>query len=394
MNRYIISILVILAAGQNIQGQGTLNFLNEVSSNHPLLKSYEGNLEVSRAESAVGNTPDELALGYGYFPGTPDAIGTKQTISVTQSFEFPTNYSRRGKLNKETFAVAETEYSLARIQTLLDARTMAYEYIALKDRLKLLEEKLKGYSALRDSWSELLIEGSVTRQDFNRLNLELSVTTSEISSVYAELKRLAISLDYISGGNSALLDSIDYDQFPEPDVSDIDSIRQELHPAYTVYDREYTASQRELSLSRSGNLPDIEVGYGSEIIAGARYSGPTVGLSVPLWTNRNQVKLANARSSSVALAREAAHSSLKSDLESQYESYKLVKQNYSEVLENYSEFGDLGGLEQALSEKEITISEYFSYIQSVYNIKEVIINLRKEYNTILASLYDYLLTGI
>jgi len=160
------------------------------------------------------------------------------------------------------------------------------------------------------------------------------------------------------------------------------------------YDKEFAVAQQQLSLTRSDNLPDIEVGFGSEIIAGEHYTGPSLGLSIPLWANRNEVKLASARSSSVAVEREAAQSSLRSELKSRYEYYTNVKQNFEAMKESYSEFGDVEGLSEALREKEITISEYISYMESVYDIREAIINLDKDYHVALASLFDHLLAGI
>ncbi len=394
MNKNLISIMLVLTAGLNLAGQGTTNFLSEVASNHPLLKSYASRLEVSRAESATGNTPDDFSVGYGYFPGSTDAIGVKQTISATQSFEFPTNYYRRGKLNRESFARAEAEYDLNRVITLLEARTTAYQYICLKAKLEVLEEKLAKYSTLKSGLAAMLQEGAVTKQDFNRVNIELSITVSEISAIQAEIKVLSGKLDYISGGRSSLLDAAGYDQFPDADLQFLDSTRRAIHPAFLLYDKEFAVSQQQLSLSRSDNLPDIEVGFGSEIIAGEHYTGPSLGLSIPLWANRNEVKLASARSSSVAIEREAAQSSLSSELKSRYEYVVNLKQNYDAMKQSYSEFGDVEGLSEALREKEITTSEFISYMESVYDIRVTIINLDKDYHVALASLFDHLLAGI
>lgn len=394
MNRNIILIILILASGLNLSGQGTVNFLQEVSANHSVLKSYAGRLEVSRAESVTGNTPDDFGIGYGYFPGTPDAIGVKQTISATQSFEFPTNYVRRGKLNREALARDETGYELERIGTLLEARNAAYRYICLKARIEVLEEKAASYAMLKTGWTAMLNDGAVTRQDYNRINIELSIARSEIDALLAEMNAIRSKLDYMSGGQGFLLDSTGYDIFPEPDLQALDSIKRAIHPAFLLYDREYAVSLQQLSLSRSDNLPDIDVGFGSEIIAGQHYTGPSVGLSIPLWANRNEVKLASAKSSAIAIERDAAHSSLRSELEIQFEYYTLVKQNYSGMKENYSAFGDIAGLDEALKEKEITISEYISYMESVYDIREMIINLDKDYHTALASLFDYMLADL
>ena len=394
MKRMILSVIMVPVFVAVVMAQGTGAFLNKVAASHPVLKSYAGQLEVARAGSVTGNTPSALALGFGYFPGTPDAIGIKRTLSVSQGFEFPTKYILRGKLNRETFALAETEYSLGRLQTLREARSEAYAYLGLTRRLAVLEEKLNGYSLLREGWSILLEEGAVTQSDYNRLQLELSLTGSEIASVKAELRAMSVTLDYISGGNSTLLENATYDEMPEPDIVALLAEKRSVHPSWLLHDQEYDLSLHAVGLSRADNLPDIEVGLGSEIIAGQHHTGPTVGLSIPVWTNRNQVKLARSKSEAAALSRDAAHSALKAEMESIYEYCLASRENMVEMKKNSLTAGDISPLTEALTEKEITITEYFSHMEAVFAAREALINLETEYHKTLAMLYDHLLLGV
>jgi hypothetical protein len=96
----------------------------------------------------------------------------------------------------------------------------------------------------------------------------------------------------------------------------------------------------------------------------------------------------------VAVEREAAQSSLRSELASGYEYYLSVKENYEAMKESLTAFGDVSELTEALKEKEITISEYISYMESVYDIREAVINLDKDCHIALATLFDHLLAGI
>jgi outer membrane protein, heavy metal efflux system len=394
MKRIILFLIMVPAIVKVVIAQGTADFMNKVAASHPVIKSHAGQLEVARAASVTGNTPGGLALGFGYFPGTPDAIGIKRTLSVSQGFEFPTKYILRGKMNRETFALAETEYRLGRLQTMSKARSEAYAYIGLKKRLAVLEEKLKGYSLLREGWSIMLEEGVVTLPDYNRLQLELSLTGSEIASVKAEMRALSVKLDYISGGYSNLLENAFYDELPEPDVVALLNEKRSVHPMWLLHDQEYELTVHTVGLSRADNLPDIDVGLGSEIIAGQHHTGPTVGLSIPVWTNRNQVKLARSRSEAAALSRDAAHSALTAEMESLWEYCVAARENMVEMNENSMAASDLSPLTEALTEKEITITEYFSHMEAVFAARVTLINLETEYYRSLAMLYDHLLLEV
>jgi outer membrane protein TolC len=394
MKKILMSVIIVPVFITTAMAQGTVDFLNSVATSHPVLKSYSAQLEVARAGSIAGNTPGEFAIGFGYFPGTPDAIGLKRTISASQSFEFPTKYILRGRLNRETFALAVTELNLGRLQTLSEARSEAYSYIGLRRRLSVLEEKLNGYLLLREAWSQMFGEGAVTLPDYNRLQLELSLTGSEIATVRAEIRAKRVKLDYISDTNSSLLENATFDEMPEPDLRVLIAEKRSVHPAWLIYDQEYALSLQAVGLTRADNLPDVEVGLGSELIAGQHHTGPTVGLSIPVWTNRNQVKLARSKAEAAALERDAAHAALVAEMESLYEYCVAVRENIVELQESSLAASDLPALSNALTEKVITITEYFSYMEAVFASQEVLINLETEYHKALALLYDHLVPGI
>jgi outer membrane protein, heavy metal efflux system len=387
----VFLLAIGLIPALNITGQGTDAFLREVEAKHPVLKSIIGQTEVARAESVTGNTPGHFSVGFGYFPGTPETMGVKRTLSASQSFEFPTNYIQRAKFNRETFHLAETEYDLERVQILVAARANAYEYISLGRQIVVLEEKLNGYTQLREAWSELLRESAVTQPEYNRLQLELSITASEIASIQATKKSLQIHLDYISGGNCPLLNEASYDMMPEPDIELLIAEKRKLHPSFLIRDVEYAASQRAVSLTRAGNLPDVDLGFGSEIIAGEHYTGPTAGLSIPLWTNRNQLKLAKTKVEAAELSRQAAHAALVAEVHARFEYFQAARENFLTMREGYSAMGDTSGLMEALAEKELTITEYLSHMEAVYTSRITVIKLEKEYQLAHADLYDHLL---
>lgn len=388
----IISILIL--AGSVIlssSGQGTGDFLTKVSGSHPVIRHYESILEVSRAESVTGNTPGNFSAGFGYFPGTPETIGVKRTFEAAQAFEFPTTYAIRGRLNRETFSLAETGLSLGRTEALLEARLMAYEYISLSKRVEVLREKLVAFESLRLGWNTLLEEGAVTILDYNRLLLELSRARSQVASEEATLKTLAIRLDYISEGNSAMLEGTGYDTFEDIDYETLIEIRKRQHPSFILHEKEYALSLREVDLTRAGNLPGFELGFASEIIAGEHHTGPRVGITIPVWTNRNQLKLSKARSAATAAGRDATFAILLADTRSLYEYCRMAKLNYEEMYAELSNAGDLSLLFKSLTEKEITITEYFSYMEAMYESRLMLVDLENEYYASLARLNDHTL---
>ena len=227
-------------------------------------------------------------------PGNSSEAGDKKTWSVNQSFDFPTKYLLQKKINKNTIILAEQEYSQARMLILLEAEKLAFDFIYNTRALNTLLERRKGYEVLRSAWGKMLENGETTILDYNNILLELSAVNLEINRRESETEMLKEKLGYMSGSDAAEIGKADYPVMELPDFDLLISEKSESHPAYLIPEIEYGISRQEVRLSRSGSLPEIQVGYQSEIVSGTAYTGPVAGLSIPLWANSNKVRSASA----------------------------------------------------------------------------------------------------
>jgi len=60
---------------------------------------------------------------------------------------------------------------------------------------------------------------------------------------------------------------------------------------YTILENTYIITQKQLPLSKNMWLPKLEAGYHYHGILGQTYNGVHTGHSIPLWENKNTVKL-------------------------------------------------------------------------------------------------------
>ncbi|MDX9929921.1 MAG: TolC family protein [Bacteroidales bacterium] len=389
--KQLVLITYLGALATTMSGQGLESFLREVASSHPVIQHYGKIVEARRVESFTGNTPGDLTLGFGYFPGTPDAIGIKRTLEATQSFEFPTIYLLRKNINRETFSLAETEFLAGKTELLLEARLLAIRYLGTQRQLDILREKLNDYDVLLKGWDTMLAEGAITILDYNRLKMEISIAHSEIAELEASLKAMKPELDYCSGGRAGLLDGSGYDEPELPELDRLLELRRSYHPAFILKEREYNLALRQVDLSRAENLPGLNVGVGSEIIAGEHHTGPKIGISFPLWTNRNQVKLSKANAEAAGAGREASVALLINKTEAEYDYYSHLKLSYDRLKSGAAGAMETALLAKALREKEITITDYFAYIESVYESRLALVKLENECMASLSRLLDHIL---
>ncbi len=139
MIKKIIILIFLVSLYNGAPGQSLSEFLKQVSENNPEIQAYRKLLEARKLEARTGLTPSDPFISAGFMPGNTDAIGTKKTWSVTQSFAFPTKYLLQKKINKNTIVLAEQEFNQGKLLTLLDAELSAYDLIYNTKALNVLK---------------------------------------------------------------------------------------------------------------------------------------------------------------------------------------------------------------------------------------------------------------
>lgn len=389
MIKKIFLLTVLISVAGPISAQSITEFLARVSANNPEIATYGKLLEARRIEARTGNAPSDPFVSAGFMPGNTDEAGDKKTWSVSQSFDFPTKYLLQKKINNNTIILAEQEFSQARMLIMLEAEQLAFDLIYNTRALNTLMERKKGYEVLRSAWGKMLGSGEATILDYNNILLELSAVNLEINRRESETEMLEEKLGYMSGSDAAEIGNADYPVIEVPDFNLLITEKSESHPAYLIPEIEYSISRQEVRLSRSGSLPEIQVGYGSEIVAGTDYTGPVAGLSIPLWANSNKVKSATAAADYSDALREATLLKLRSEARNNYSRAAALQKSVSEIREIIETGGGTRYPDKALEAGEISVSTYFMYLKSLYESEDRLLELENEYHKALAALLDH-----
>ena len=91
--KLLITLYIFLAVpgiGQDIEG-----VLKAINKNNPYLIAERNYSIAKNLEYRTGLTPANPFISYGYFPGNKAAPGTKKTLEIMQSFDFPTVYAHK-----------------------------------------------------------------------------------------------------------------------------------------------------------------------------------------------------------------------------------------------------------------------------------------------------------
>jgi outer membrane protein TolC len=133
-------------------------------------------------------------------------------------------------------------------------------------------------------------------------------------------------------------------------------------------------------------LPSFSAGYMSEKVAGEHFQGITLGISIPLWENKNRVKQAKAAVIAAATRQEDSKQQFYHQLQNLYgqtQGLKSIADNYKASL-TALDSTDL--LKKALDAGEISVLEYVVEMGLYYDVVKQALEAEKDYRKAQAEL--------
>ena len=146
------------------------------------------------------------------------------------------------------------------------------------------------------------------------------------------------------------------------------------------------AARKEISVSRQGWIPKLEIGYRRNTEIRDAVNGFLVGCSIPIFSNHKKVSMAKARSASAQsnlnYKRVTAETEVRSILV-EMDQTKAALDAYDETLMRET----LVLLRQAVEGGEISLIEYFTEASAIYGNLTACITLQNSWQKLAARLY-------
>jgi outer membrane protein TolC len=361
--------------------------LAEIEKNNTSLLAMKQQAEANKLSSRTGIYLQNPEFGFDYLWGTPGSLGTRVDVNVTQSFDFPSAYSHRSKISDLLVGQADLEYRLHRIDILFEARLICIDLV-YNNALRAEKVKLLEYAQnISDAMKSMYDNGEAGILDNNKAQLNLQNLQNDLAYLEADSKALLWELARLNGGKEI---TFDLEVFPMVGIpEDFDewyALAEQRNPVIQYMNTQVEISEKTEKLKRAMSLPRFSAGYMSEALIGDQFQGLTVGMSIPLWENKNTVKAARAQT--------AANIAIAND--SQLQFYTQLKSRHQKVInlmkasEGYfssiSAVNTAGLLKKAYDMGEISLIEYLVEVQFYYDILIKALETRKEMFVALAEL--------
>jgi len=222
-------------------------------------------------------------------------IGNRKDISVKQNFDIPTITGMKNRQADKQNHLVELRYKADRIDILREARKYCMELIYYNRLRQELGTRIEHSRIIANSFKSALENGDANILDYNKAMLNLSAAEGEMSRIEMERTAVLMGLRRLNGDQKIIFEETDYPAVVLPsDFEEWFAYAEEKSPVLKYVKKEVELSQKQVSLNKAMGLPSLTAGYMREKTLGQNYQGITVGISVPLWDNKNKVKQAKA----------------------------------------------------------------------------------------------------
>ena len=356
MKKYIYILCLSLIVTLPVFSQsGIKEVLKNIEVNNPTLQAGMQLNQAQKLEARTGIFLPNPTVELNQLWADRSVGGNANELAVVQSFDFPTVYANKNKLAKLKSATSDLQYAATRQEILLTAQQTCQEIIYLRKQKQLLDQRLKNAEKLAELYRQRFANGDANRLEYNKIQLEKINANNASRLNNSALRAQLEKLQALNGGHPLDFEATDYPQ-------------TQVLPDYSSLESEYLAADPTLKSLRSESK---------------------IGLSIPLWENRNTVKQAKAQAEYTVTNILANQQTLKATLRELYLQAEALANSRNEYAEALSSQRTDELLNKALETGQISMIDYFVEITLLYDSMQNYLDVEKEYQNAVAQLLQY-----
>jgi len=299
-------------------------------------------------------------------------------------------YGKKKNLANEKSKQGDFALLATKQDILLEAKKSAIELIyrnKLQEKIK--ERKTKTEKFLSDFQTKLNRgEGNIL--DVNKAKLQLIEINKDLKLNTSSINQLQQKLTELNGGIDVIFNESEYPEvIAIPSFEELEEIIEAQDPTRKLLQQQTTIAQQQIQVTKAMALPKFEAGYHYQGILGQNFHGARIGMSIPLWENKNRVKqsMAELEMNEVQLNEHKVEHYY--NIKSLYEKYTNLQKTLDEYQTVLESINSIQLLDKALRFGEITTIQYFLEASYYYQASNNYLLTEKEYQDVIAELLKY-----
>ena len=405
-----VSLLFIIILSSSLMNTLKAQPVRYINQNQAVQMALDSNLAVRSSTYSVevekalkGASWDIPKTGFNGQYGQFNSFNKDKSLSVSQSFAFPTVYINQNKLAKANIKSSELQLKTSQLEIATQVKQVYWQLAYLRSKQKLF--------AYQDSLYSGFLRAAELRARIGETNrLEMITARSQSMEVKNQLQQIRADIMIFNQKLQTILNTetsiftIDSVLHRMPFFQVADSSELTNNPSVSYMIQQIDVSRFEKKLARSRMMPDFSLGYTSQTMIGSqdlsgipryfgegeRFSGIQAGISIPLWFSPYSSKLQAAK--------------LKEDVARTNAGYysKSVSGNYRSLLGEYTKYKNSLDyyeiqaipeaamiIEQATRSYKAGAMDYLNYILSLsraLGIKQNYLDAMNNYNQTIINL--------
>lgn len=382
--------LLLLFTG-SLSAQSALDaVLSQIAGNNRMLRSETQRVAAAQKELQTGLFLYDPQISYDFLKGFPNSAGNQNDLTVTQPFDYPTAYPRRRKLADLKSGQFVFESELLRKDILLEAKRSCLHLIFLNKRKAELTRRMAAAQQFLDNYQKKYDARDATALDLNKARHQVINLQTDLKRIAAETAEHLTKLTELNGGTAiAFADTLYPPVTTLPAFESLEQTIESTDPTLQFLQNQQQVGAVQVALTKALALPKMEAGYHYQGILGQNFHGLHVGLSVPLWENKNRVAQQQLQTAYYAAQIETHRNELFYEVKRMYEKYRAAQSDQDEYRQNLASLNNLELLDNALQAGQITTLEYFVEQSIFYESRDRLLELERETALALAELLKY-----
>lgn len=361
--------------------QNNLEYLlQEIESNNTTLSALQKQVEAQKLGNKTGIYLPNPEVEFSNLWGNPSEIGNEKSFAITQSMDFPTVYGHRNKISNMLNQNLELVYSSERINVLLQAKQLAINLTYYNALSKDYENRIRIAEEIAESYQKMYDDGTIDILERNQVVMDLLTCVNEKEKIDIERKSLSNELKALNGGIEIEFDETFILLSPLPANFNDWYLNTELNSPVIQYLNQWiNINKQQVKLNQALSLPKISAGYADERILGEKLQGITIGVSVPLWENKNAVKRAKADVISSESSLEDNKIQYYNRLQNLFNRSVDLHSTAIKYRQALSSYNSVPMLRKALEAGEITLLNYLLQIEAYYDAYNSMLEVERDY---------------
>lgn len=391
MKQYIIYTVFSLFALSASAQTSIDEVLQQVETNNKELRANAQLITAQKLQARMENNLPDPSVTYSHLYGNQEGMGFQGEFVASQSFNFPTAYIEGNKLRKAKSANLDHQLAETRQQILLQAKEICLDLILLNQQKQLLDIRYRNAEELSALYENRLQKGDANILETNKINLELLNVKTEARMNEAARTTKLQELAVLNGGIAINFTDTLYAVMDLP--ASFDQLRSEAissNAQLQTLKSEQMTAYRQVRMNKAKGLPGFQLGYRMNPASdGKRMNGFLVGITIPLFSNRHNVKQAKAQSLYTDLKMDNMTFTVENELQSLYQQSLALKASMDEYQKVLSSQNNLALLNKAIQAGQISMIEYFVDVTTYYQSMQNYLQLQNQYQKLMAQLYKF-----